>query len=508
VTTSTILSWAEGIAQQYAAKISKLLGVPAEDVTFRVGTTMGDRPAETSGTTITLNRKWFTQHPDDSGAIVHEMVHAFQQIPGGTVPDKRVEAFADALRIKLGLTYEGWEPSAQAQRLAALSPEKFRQASQKVSGSPAPTTAAKPEGQEKQVFKDNAGNYYINDGGNIVRVTEEEAAKYVAGTLGEPGSAAPSDFVPPNLTEAGLTDEEKRAKIIAERNAKAYFLGQIGSLGIGLNGNLNQLVEQAVNRGYDAEAFLYYLRQTPEYAKAFPGILNKDGSMKMSEAQYLSNVSQYQSIAAQAGINLGKKQTTWLFQNDVSVAEYAVKAPAVARIKRDPQLFRAFGREVVQGGLAKPGETDLQGLLRFAAGMGNRAWYDLWQDTVTRNAAVNAGIAVKTHGQTYARLGQQLLEKISSKGLSEEQMTAGFQDLGEHLLTTLPQAKLQGYGLTREKLATAEFGGPGAAQIRQTVKRVAEQEQAFYEPRAGNALQTSERGGIQTAGRGTTASTS
>jgi hypothetical protein len=495
VTTQTILSWAEGIAQQYAAKISRMLGIPAAEVTFKVGSTEGGRPAETSGTTITLNRKWFTEHPDDSGAIVHEMAHAFQQIPAGTVPSKRVEAFADAIRIKLGLTYEGWEPSEQAARLAALDDKRFRTLASNVSGVEA---ALSPEGGKGG---DGTVNIVDPETGNVVRVGKSE----VAGILGTGTTIPPLPDAP---GKDGLTDEEKKAKIVAERNARAYFLGQIGSLGIGLNGNLNQLVDQAINRGYDAEAFMYYLRQTPEYANAFPGIFNKDGSMKMSESQYLSNVSQYQSIAAQAGLNLGQKQTAWLFQNDVSPAEYAVKAPAVARIKRDPQLFAAFGREVAQAGLAKPGETDRQGLLRFAAGMGNRAWYDLWQDTVTRNAAVNAGIAIKTHGQTYARLGQALLEKISSKGLSEEQMTAGFQDLGEHLLTTLPEAKLQGYGLTREKLATAEFGGPNAAQIRQTVKRVAEQEQAFYEPRAGNALQTSERGGIQTAGRGTTASTS
>jgi len=490
-TSAQIIGFAERVFEQYAARISRMLGIPVSDVMFKVGDT-GTNVAETSGGVITLNKKWFSDNPNDAGAIAHELVHAFQQVPEGGAKDKRIEAFADAVRVKLGLTFAGWEPSAQAAKLAELDDERFRTASQKISGEGTLAGAGGGD-QEKQVYQDAAGNYYIKDGVNVVRVTEEEAQQYMSEAGGD------ITFTPPTGKD-GLTDEERRAKLVAERNARAFFLGQIGSLGIGLTPNLNQFVEQAINKGYSGDAFLYYLRQTPEYAKEFPGIFNKDGSMKMSEAQYISNVSQYESIAAQAGINLGPKQTAWLFQNDVSPAEYSIKAPAVARIKRDPQLYRAFGREVVQAGLAKPGETGLQGLLHFAAGLGNRAWMDLWQDTVTRNAAINAGIAIKRSGNAYAQIGQGLLERISGKGLSEDQMTAAFQDLAEHLVTTLPESEIQNMGLNPKQLVTAEFGGPGAAQIRQKVKRVAETYQAQFLPRAQPGLAQSAKGGLQTVG--------
>lgn len=38
-------------------------------------------PAYTSGSTITINGKWITDHPDDLGMVVHELVHVVQRYP-------------------------------------------------------------------------------------------------------------------------------------------------------------------------------------------------------------------------------------------------------------------------------------------------------------------------------------------------------------------------------------------------------------------------------------------
>jgi len=58
-------------------------------------------PGMTSGFLIYLSSEWFKQHPDDLGAIVHEMTHAVQAYPGG-VPSWLTEGIADYMRFWLG----------------------------------------------------------------------------------------------------------------------------------------------------------------------------------------------------------------------------------------------------------------------------------------------------------------------------------------------------------------------------------------------------------------------
>ncbi len=57
----------------------------------------------TSGTTITLSSHWLEKHPDDTGLVVHELVHAVQSYPAGG-PSWVTEGIADYLRWAI---YEG-----------------------------------------------------------------------------------------------------------------------------------------------------------------------------------------------------------------------------------------------------------------------------------------------------------------------------------------------------------------------------------------------------------------
>jgi hypothetical protein len=55
--------------------------------------------AAASGKRITCAVKWFTDHPDDLGAIVHELAHIVQQYPRGRKPGWLVEGIADHVRF-------------------------------------------------------------------------------------------------------------------------------------------------------------------------------------------------------------------------------------------------------------------------------------------------------------------------------------------------------------------------------------------------------------------------
>ena len=62
-----------------------------------------DQPAPglTSGSVISLSSNWFNQHPEDLGAIVHEMAHVVQGYPPGQ-PSWLTEGIADYIRYSLG----------------------------------------------------------------------------------------------------------------------------------------------------------------------------------------------------------------------------------------------------------------------------------------------------------------------------------------------------------------------------------------------------------------------
>lgn len=69
--------------------------------------------AATSGATITLFSTWFTTHPDDVGAVIHELAHVIQAYPSGE-PTWITEGIADYIRWAI---YEGkplkWFPKPQ-----------------------------------------------------------------------------------------------------------------------------------------------------------------------------------------------------------------------------------------------------------------------------------------------------------------------------------------------------------------------------------------------------------
>lgn len=58
-------------------------------------------PAQALGDQIELSSRWFTDHPDDLGAIVHELVHVVQSYPPGQ-PSWVVEGIADYIRYWRG----------------------------------------------------------------------------------------------------------------------------------------------------------------------------------------------------------------------------------------------------------------------------------------------------------------------------------------------------------------------------------------------------------------------
>jgi len=96
-------TWAERLYEQHAADIVALVGAEEiPDITVRVEHE-GPGAAWTNGTQVSLSRRWFTQHPDDVGGVLHEFTHAIMRAP--TYDETTIwliEGLADYVRDALG----------------------------------------------------------------------------------------------------------------------------------------------------------------------------------------------------------------------------------------------------------------------------------------------------------------------------------------------------------------------------------------------------------------------
>jgi len=92
----------QALSEEWYPKLIELLpsdGFTAPDtvtITFRKDY---KGVAEASGNRIKCAVKWFTDHPEDLGAVVHELVHVVQQYRRGNRPGWLVEGIADYLRF-------------------------------------------------------------------------------------------------------------------------------------------------------------------------------------------------------------------------------------------------------------------------------------------------------------------------------------------------------------------------------------------------------------------------
>jgi hypothetical protein len=97
-------AWAEGLVAEHDAAVAGLIGVapPLPVVTIEVEPG-GEVPGVTSGTAIVLGERWFAEHPDDVGCVLHELAHAYMRAPAYDEDTIwLIEGIADYVRDVLG----------------------------------------------------------------------------------------------------------------------------------------------------------------------------------------------------------------------------------------------------------------------------------------------------------------------------------------------------------------------------------------------------------------------
>jgi len=95
-------TWARELYLHHGPAIAGLLGRDTPPPIRIEVTSGGPWAASTSGRTVTLNRTWFEEHPDDVGGCLHEFAHAVMEAPGREGIAWLVEGIADYVRDVLG----------------------------------------------------------------------------------------------------------------------------------------------------------------------------------------------------------------------------------------------------------------------------------------------------------------------------------------------------------------------------------------------------------------------
>ncbi len=508
VDVSQLQEWYE----EYIKRIARALGIPEAElqpvtIAKEQLDDRGDgRIAEGANFHIAVDPDYLktASEADARGMIIHEITHAITDRGDNKAIRKYTEPLANAIRYQMVGETPGWDLDPVAQRLVDLAPWQMRAVQATMSDGSFHQAFLKGL-EDGRITKDKvaaAGVTFNPPGGTTQQgTTTGQTAEQLAlaanhgwtGAATLAGGGGGIDFNPDDVNGNGVDDQaEKKAarqqRRQDRRNDTATYTGYATAWEIPITGNIQALIAQANRQEWNQDLFLQKLRETQEYRERFKGIMGKNGEPKMDENTYLNYELQFHAIASQNGIGLGPKREAFLFRNNQTPEEFADRATAYKRIQRNPDLYKAYARELVQGGLAKPGEVDKKGLFKAVMGEAPQAWYDLWQDTVTRNAAVNAGISFKKGAEGYTNLGHGVIERISRMDLSEEEMAAKFTEVSDTLENVLGTIEAGTYGVSKKSIVKGTFGGHGAASARRKLKRAIDTAAAFDEERASSSL--------------------
>ncbi len=437
-------------------------------------------------------------NPRDWGAVVFEMTNQYNVAKNGE--DDNTMQLAQFVRDKI----EGKNPSGQ---WAKMTPIELRDNASALRAGTYGTDAATTTVQDPNAGKNGGGG-----GGNAAAsvsvpypnpTTEAQVhANAEAAAQGGAGSNAGGNNDTTVVDPHGAgNDPSKR------RNNQATYLSILQGYGIALDPEMRQLVSEAQKHGYSETRFLYFLRQTEDYQKTFPGIFKKDGTMKMTEEQYLTNVDSYKQYAYANGLNLGPKEQAWLFQHNVSPDEYNDKGAAIRKIEDNPALYNQFKKALVQMGVAKPNEVSKQELQNFVLGEGNAEWYHVWNLSRARYVATEAGISFGKNTERYLALNPHIAEQIANKDLTDAELATKFGAVAtalgaapgqEGAVLTLSEAKT--YGVTKRDIIASQFGGKRAQRAKNKIARAQSTAEAFTQDRASQQLTEDQGGGYQVIG--------
>lgn len=255
--------------------------------------------------------------------------------------------------------------------------------------------------------------------------------------------------------------------------------------------------KQAAGGHWSTSEFLFNARKTEWYSDYFVGIFRADGSLRMSESQYVQWYSTFSSYAAEAGIRLDREAFGFALQNNLDPRLFAQRMQALSTFRNNAGYFDAFVKTLRARGIIKPKEKVTKGdLLEFVTGRGPGEWLKVWEEAALRGAAASTGLDV---GADLSR--RQLLRIAQDIDVGDpERLEAQFASLANQIKTMLPLSRLTKLGLSKQDLIDLEFNGPNAVNAARKAQQIIQTYKGEYLEEKANTELVLTRGGSTLAG--------
>jgi len=262
------------------------------------------------------------------------------------------------------------------------------------------------------------------------------------------------------------------------------------SWGIPITPQMKRFILHAAQTGMSSSLFLQQLRRTKDYAAAFKGIMRGNGTLRMSEAQYIAGYQQARDAAAAVGRNFSRDMYGKALKNNNSPSELKAKIEAIDTLKSDPTTFQNFNEYLLAKGVIKK-PLDKKELATFLMRQGppqfEQEWNTAAQAAQLERMAIDVG-----KPKTGSDVSYKELKKLQKNLPPGEQ--PDYSGLAQ-ALKALPASTLYGYGLTKKKLLDLAYGAPGAEQVAEVATRaLAQYRTAVTEPTAQSQLAQSQTG--------------
>lgn len=262
----------------------------------------------------------------------------------------------------------------------------------------------------------------------------------------QPKKKTPAAQKPQNK---GLTQQQIRAKHFAIRNARASFTELLNSWGIPISKEVQKFVAMAAKKQMSGDAFMSAIRKTKAYARAFPGIMQPNGVLRMSEAEYEAGFEAIKDFGASIGREMNRHEFAQALKSGNSIAEIKQKWGAIDALYTNQKLMDEFAAYRQSQGLSFPKDRDQQ--LKFIMGLGPREWEIGWDTAVMSNRSKEAGLQM-----SFDEI-KQVIGAIETSGLGDSQdldptVFAKVRDNLRHVGT------MKAYGIGDKDAVLAAFG--------------------------------------------------
>lgn len=255
-----------------------------------------------------------------------------------------------------------------------------------------------------------------------------------------------------------------RARAEESRRLRASLTFEMKSGTYAMPFDVSKYINSTVAKRGNFEMMMNMIFSDPRFKKAFPGILDGKGDLKLTPAEYKQRREEARSAFSQAGFSLNDASFGYLMGKNVSPNEVQFRAQTAQFIKNNADVLITVKAQVdeinatrkAQGKPLLPGIKTMKDVMNFVTKQGSKELYATVEAGSIAAAAKRAGLDITT-GKARDLAGR----------------TGGVEDIGEatkkfkNIADQIRSAgvELGAFGLDQAALETIEFGGKDQAVL-------------------------------------------